>query len=92
MICDNCIHNAVCEREHFVNHCGYKHTEADVIVPELEKVKAEIENSSIWVQYSIKGHTNKDIEDIVNDVLKQAKQSFIQKLDNHISELKEGAE
>ena len=55
----------------------------------LEKIKAEIEEyGSIWVQYSIKGHTNKDIEDIVNDVIKQAKQSFIQRLDNHIAELK----
>ena len=42
MICDNCIHNAVCERAHFDNHCGYKHTEADIINPELEKIKAEI--------------------------------------------------
>lgn len=42
MICDNCIHNAVCERAHFENHCGYKHSEADVINPELEKIKDEI--------------------------------------------------
>lgn len=42
MICDNCIHNAVCERAHFENHCGYKHTEADVINPELEKIKQEM--------------------------------------------------
>ena len=59
------------------------------ITEELEKIKEEIEKyGSIWVQYSIKGHTNKDIEDIVNDVLKQAKQSFIQRLDNRIAELK----
>lgn len=44
MICDNCLHNAVCERATFENHCGYKHTEADVINPELEKIKAEIHN------------------------------------------------
>jgi len=42
MICDNCIHNAVCEMAHFENHCGYKHSEADVINPELEKIKDEI--------------------------------------------------
>lgn len=48
MICDNCIHNAVCEREHFENHCGYKHTEADVIVPEFEKIKAEIKDYCEW--------------------------------------------
>lgn len=42
MICDNCIHNTVCERATFENHCGYKHTEADVINPKLEKIKAEI--------------------------------------------------
>lgn len=44
MICDNCIHNAVCDREHFENHCGYKHTEADIINPELEKIKQEIQD------------------------------------------------
>ena len=42
MICNNCIHNAVCERAHFENHCGYKHTEADIVNPELEKIKAEL--------------------------------------------------
>lgn len=59
------------------------------IIEELEKIKGEIkEYGSIWVQYSIKGHTDKDIDDIVDDVLKQAKQSFIRRLDKHISELK----
>lgn len=59
------------------------------IVAELEKIKEEIkEYGSIWVQYSIKGHTDKDIDDIVDDVLKQAKQSFIRRLDKHISKLK----
>ena len=43
MICDNCIHKAVCDKRYFVNHCSDKHTEADIINPELEKIKAEFE-------------------------------------------------
>lgn len=50
MICDNCIHNEVCEKAHFENHCGYKHTEADIIIPELEKIKEKInEKDRTWM-------------------------------------------
>lgn len=47
-VCDNCIHSAVCDRKAvleripYMTHCTYKHTEADIIHPELEKIKAEI--------------------------------------------------
>lgn len=72
MICDNCIHNAVCERAHFENHCGYKHTEADIINPELEDIKSEINaNPQVYSDeyfVSVK---------FVNKIL-----------DNHISKLK----
>lgn len=65
MICEDCIHNAVCDRLYFENHCGYKHTEADIINPELEHLKVElikiyqeeIKNDSRWsagVKYSCK--------------------------------------
>lgn len=41
MICDDCIHNAVCERAHFENHCGYKHAESefDKALKALEDIK-----------------------------------------------------
>ena len=47
-VCDKCIHSAVCDRKAvleripYMTHCTYKHTEADIINPELEKIKAEI--------------------------------------------------
>ena len=34
----------------------------------------------LWVQYTIAGHTDKDIENIVDDVLKQAKQTIISEI------------
>lgn len=85
MICDNCIHNAVCEMAHFENHCGYKHTEADIIISELEKIKAEINQyGSIMAEWN----DNMTKEEIVESVLKQAKECVLFVLDNHIKELK----
>ena len=49
-VCDNCIHSAVCDRKAvleripYMTHCTYKHTEADIINPELEKIKGKIQN------------------------------------------------
>ena len=34
----------------------------------------------LWVQYTIAGHTDKDIENIVDDVLTQAKQTIISEI------------
>lgn len=56
---------------------------------ELEKIKEEVSRyGAICVQYTIKGHSERDIENIVEEVLKQAKSGFIDYLDKHISELK----
>lgn len=53
----------------------------------LDSVRAEINQyGSIWVQYTIKGHTDKDIDDIIEDVLKQAKQQVLAVIDKHIRE------
>lgn len=76
MICDNCIYDAVCERATFNSHCDYKHTEADIINPELEKIRKEIEN---------------DQEQMVNekDFGKYYGMGWaIRIIDKHISELK----
>ena len=51
----------------------------------FEDIRAEINAyGSIWVQYQIKGHTDHDIEGIVEDVLKQAKQQVLDVIDKHI--------
>lgn len=56
----------------------------------LDKIKAEINQyGSIWVQYTIKGHTDKDIEDIVEDVIKQAKQQVLDLIDKYRNEVSE---
>ncbi len=50
----------------------------------LNKIKAEInEYGSLCVEYKIIGHTDKDIENIVEDVLKQAKQQVLDVIDKH---------
>jgi hypothetical protein len=49
---------------HFENHCTYKHTEADVIIPELEKILSYTSNmgKNIIEQGppDFNGFTNKD--------------------------------
>lgn len=56
----------------------------------LEKIRAEINQyGSIWVQYQIKGHTDKDIEDIIEDVLKQAKEQVLSVIDKYRNEVSE---
>ena len=56
----------------------------------LDKIKAEINQyGSIWVQYQIKGHTDRDIEGIVEDVLTQAKQQVLDVIDKYRDEVSE---
>lgn len=78
MICDNCIHNAVCDRLYGENHCGYKHTEADVINPELENIKTEI-------------HDMLESDEVKNDywgnLINNKAYLFLSIIDKHISEL-----
>ena len=63
----------------------------DIAIKSLEaweKVKEELkEYGSLWVSYTIKEHTDKAIEDIVEDVLKQAKQQFVEIIDKHLAKL-----
>lgn len=53
----------------------------------IDAIKAEIEvpTHDMWVQYSIKGHTDKDIQDTVSDVIKQSKKQVLAIIDRHIS-------
>ena len=56
----------------------------------LDKIRTEINQyGSIWVQYTIKGHTDRDIEDIVEDVIKQAKQQILDLIDKYRNEVSE---
>lgn len=79
MICEDCIHNVVCERAHFENHCGYKHTEADIIYTELEKIKSEI-------------HDMLKSDEVKNDywgnLINNKAYLFLSIIDKHIEELK----
>ena len=50
----------------------------------LDKAREEIAAyGSIWVEYSIPGHTDHDIEKIVENVLKQAKEQVLAVIDKY---------
>ena len=51
----------------------------------LDKIRAEIAAyGSIWVEYCITGHTDHDIEAIIENVLKQAKEQVLAVIDKHM--------
>lgn len=53
----------------------------------LDKIRAEIaEYGSIWVQYQITGKSDRDIEQLVSGVLKQAKEQVLEILDKYRAE------
>lgn len=56
----------------------------------LDMIRAEIAAyGSIWVDYVIPGHTDHDIEVIVKDVLKQAKEQVLAMIDKYKAESEE---
>lgn len=58
------------------------------VLKALEDVRAEIaEYGSIWVKYTIKGHTDRDIQKTIEDVLKQAKTQVLELIDRKIKEI-----
>lgn len=53
----------------------------------LDKIRTEIsEYGSIWVEYKITGRRDKDIEQLVTDVLKQAKKQVLDIIDKYRGE------
>lgn len=55
--------------------------------PILDKISAEIaEYGSIWVEYKITGRRDKDIEQLVSGVLKQAKEQVLEVIDKYKAE------
>lgn len=58
----------------------------------LDKIRAEIaEYGSIWVEYKITGRRDKDIEQLVGDVLSQAKKQVLDVIDKYKAESEEHA-
>ena len=52
--------------------------------PVLDKVRNEIaECGSIWVAYAITGHSDRDIENLIEDVVKQAKEQVLDIIDKY---------
>jgi hypothetical protein len=53
----------------------------------LDKIRTEIaEYGSIWVDYKITGRRDKDIEQLVSDVLSQAKKQVLDVIDKYRGE------
>lgn len=56
----------------------------------LDKVRNEIaEYGSIWVAYAITGHSDRDIENLIEGVLKQAKEQVLNIIDKYRAESEE---
>lgn len=55
--------------------------------PVLDKIRSEIaEYGSIWVEYKITGRRDKDIEQLVSDVLSQVKKQVLEVIDKYKAE------
>lgn len=56
----------------------------------LDKVRNEIDEcGSIWVAYAITGHSDRDIENLIEGVLKQAKEQVLNIIDKYRTESEE---
>ena len=63
--------------------CGYRDGKSDV----LDKLRAEIaEYGSICAEYKMTCRSDKDIEQLVTDVLKQAKKQVLEVIDKYRGE------
>lgn len=59
----------------------------DCLTCMLDKIRSEIaEYGSIWVEYKITGRSDKDIEQLVSDVLSQAKKQVLEVIDKYKAE------
>ena len=74
-----------------MSKCRYDVSEdcnnTDCLTCVLDKIRTEIsEYGSIWVKYKITGRRDKDIEQLVTDVLKQAKKQVLDVIDKYKAE------
>lgn len=79
-----------------MSKCRYDVSEdcnnTDCLTCILDKIRTEIaEYGSIWIEYKITGKSDKDIEQLVSDVLSQAKKQVLEIIDKYKTE-SEGAE
>lgn len=79
-----------------MSKCRYDVSEdcnnTDCLTCVLDKIRTEIsEYGSVWVEYKIIGRRDKDIEQLVSDVLSQAKKQVLEIIDKYKTE-SEGAE
>ena len=73
MVCEDCLHRFVCK------------CKENIMIPELEKIKAEInQQGSVHVRY----RRIEDIDQLVDNIVYQCKDAFCDYIDNHIKELK----
>lgn len=75
-----------------MSKCRYDVSEdcnnTDCLTCVLDKIRTEIsEYGSIWVEYKITGRRDKDIEQLVTDVLKQAKKQVLDVIDKYKAEV-----
>ncbi len=71
-----------------MSKCRYDVSEdcnnTDCLTCVLDKIREEIaEYGSIWVEYKITGRSDKDIEQLVTDVLSQAKKQVLDVIDKY---------
>ena len=74
-----------------MSKCRYDVSEdcnnTDCLTCVLDKIRTEIsEYGSIWVEYKITGRRDKDIEQLVSDVLSQAKKQVLEVIDKYRTE------
>ena len=74
-----------------MSKCRYDVSEdcnnTDCLTCVLDKIRTEIsEYGSIWVEYKITGRRDKDIEQLVSDVLSQAKKQVLDVIDKYKAE------
>ena len=74
-----------------MSKCRYDVSEdcnnTDCLTCVLDKIRTEIsEYGSIWMEYKITGRRDKDIEQLVTDVLKQAKKQVLDVIDKYKAE------
>lgn len=71
-----------------MSKCRYDVSEdcnnTDCLTCVLDKIRTEIsEYGAIWVAYAITGKSDKDIEQLVSDVLSQAKKQVLDVIDKY---------
>lgn len=75
-----------------MSKCRYDVSEdcnnTDCLTCVLDKIRTEIsEYGSVWVDYKITGRRDKDIEQLVSDVLSQAKKQVLDVIDKYKTEV-----